>query len=303
MGMQADTTGQARGPRKISVAGLGLRTLGLWVTVLVASVVASKFVPVNLPVPRQDGPLSVMGAFLVVNGLISVALSFVAARARVSGWRLAVLLFIAFFGIGSAMMQIETLYFNESIKMPIPVIGDLVAQAAIVGVIVATAGAAIFRPSAVASSPVPARLMTRVLALAVVYFLLYWGAGYFIAWQSEAVRAYYANGIHIDPLRTMGLQLVRGLLFALISLYIVTRIEGSLVCRAAIMAVLFAALTAPQLLYPNPLVPWTVRQVHLLEVGSSEFVYGILATLILLGGAARKPLAETSPWRLITGRA
>jgi len=94
-------------------------------------------------------------------------------------------------------------------------------------------------------------------------------------------------------------QIFRGTLWALISLYIVTRIDGSLACRAGIMAVLFAALTAPQLLYPNPLVPWAVRQVHLVEVGSSEFVYGILATLILLAGAARNRLASTSAWRFI----
>jgi hypothetical protein len=133
--------------------------------------------------------------------------------------------------------------------------------------------------------------------------VLYYTAGYFIAWQSEAVRAFYSNGVHIELAPTVAFQVFRGTLWALISLYIVTRIEGSIACRAGIMAVLFAALTAPQLLYPNPLVPWTVRQVHLVEVGSSEFVYGIVATLILLGGAARAQLSSTSAWRMIAGRA
>ena len=290
---------EARAPRRMSPIGLGLRALALWVTVLVASAVASKLVPITMAVPKQDGPLSVLGAFLVVNGLIAVALSFVAARARVSGWRLAVLLFIAFFGIGSAMMQIETLYFNESIKMPVPVILALVKQTAITAAVTAAVGAVLFRHGAREPLPVPSQMTLRIAALALTYVVLYYSAGYFIAWQSEAVRAYYGNGVHIELLPTVAFQIFRGTLWALISLYIVTRIDGSLACRAGIMAVLFAALTAPQLLYPNPLVPWAVRQVHLVEVGSSEFVYGILATLILLAGAARNRLASTSAWRFI----
>jgi|GEM_PF-792368 len=285
------------------IALWALKTAALWVALLAGSMAAFKLVPIDLPAPKEDGPLTVMQAFLMVNGLIAVALSFVAVRARVADWRLGVLLFVAFFAIGSVMMQIETLYFNDSLKLPLAAIFALVEQAAIVGAVVALVGALLFRHADETIMPVPSGLAGRVILLAVVYVFLYYGAGFFIAWQSEAVRTYYDNGAHIALLPTIALQLVRGTLWALIALFIVTRLGGSLACRAGIMGVLFAVLTAAQLLYPTPHFPWAVREAHLLEVGSSEFVYGIVATLILLAGAARRPLSATSSWRLIAGHA
>ncbi len=280
-----------------------LKTAGLWIGLIVGCVVASKLVPVNMPMPQQDGPLSTMQAFLVVNGLAAIALALVAARARVSGWRLGVVLFVAFFVIGSAMMQIETLWFNASIHMPVPVVGQLVAQAAVVGLSAAVVGALLFHHERREAPALPAGLAVRVGAMALIYVVLYYGAGFFIAWQSEAVRSYYGNGAQIAFLPTVAFQIFRGTLWALISLFILARMSGSLVSRALVMAVLFAVMTDAQLLYPNPLLPWAVRQAHLVEVGTSEFVYGIIATLVLLAGAARRPLADTSAWRLLTGKA
>jgi hypothetical protein len=304
MSTQTDVMGQVDRQGRISPVGFGLKTLGMWVTVVIGSMLAGKLVPVELPVPPQDGPLSILQAFLVVNGLIAVALSFVAVQARVTGWRLAILLFVAYFAIGSAMMQIETYFFNAAIQMPVTAIFQLVEQAAVIGVIVGAVGALLFHPVQEVVGPLPSNLLARVALMTAIYVALYWGAGFFIAWQSEAVRTYYSNGVHIPPvLPTIGFQIFRGTLWALISLFIVTRMKGSLASRAMIMAVLFAVLTAAQLLYPNPLVPWAVRQMHLIEVGSSEFVYGLIATFVLLAGGAKNPLSESSPWRLIAGRA
>jgi len=276
-----------------------LKAILLWIAQLAACVVAYKLVPVDLPVPAQDGPLTSMQALLTVSGLIAISLSLLAAKARVRGWRLAVLLFAAQFLIGSAMMQIETVYFNESIRIPLAAIGGIVAQCAIVAAFTAMAGAVLFRPAPGGESMVPANLLPRVAAMAVIYVLLYYGAGFFIAWQSAAVRAFYGNGIHIDLAATVAFQIFRGTLWALIALYIATRMKGSLASRALVMAVLFAVLTAGQLLYPNTQFGWDVRRAHLMEVGSSEFVYGLIATFVLLAGAARKRLDPDSPWRLI----
>ncbi len=274
-----------------------LKAAALWLVVLVGSVVAGKLVSVDMPVPSQDGPLTTVQAFLVVNGLVAVALALVATKARVSGWRLALVLFVSQFAIGSAMMQIETLYFNESVHMPMIVIGQLVTQAAIIAAFVAVVGALLFRPQR-EDAVLPTGLVWRIAAMAPIYVVLYYAAGFFIAWQSEAVRAYYSNGVHIAFLPTVVFQIFRGTLWALIALFIVTRLKGSLMQRALIMGVLFAVMTAAQLLYPNPLMPWYVRQAHLLEVGSSEFVYGIIVTFVLLAGTARRRLANAGPLRL-----
>jgi len=280
-----------------------LKTAALWIALLVGVSVAGSLVPVAMATPRPDGPLTIMQALLVVNGLTAVALGLVAALARVRGWRLGVVLFVAYFGIGSAMMQIETLWFNDSIHLSLVVVGQLVADAAIVGIVVALAGMLLFRPAPQQAEPIPANLAFRIGAMALIYVVLYYGAGFFIAWQSAAVRAYYDNGSHISLLPTVGFQVFRGTLWAMVALFILARLKGSLLSRALVMAVLFAVMTDAQLLYPNPVLPWTVRQAHLVEVGTSEFVYGLVVTLVLLAGAAKRPLSPTSRWRLIAGRA
>jgi len=281
----------------------GLKTVGMWLTLLVSTVVATKLVPLNVPLPKPDGPLSIQQALLAVNGLTAISLSLLAANARVRWARLAGLLFVALFGIQTAVMQIEIFYFNESIKMPAEVVLGVGAQQTIVALIACAMGALLFHPADEAPHPVPADVFARVALLSVSYVALYYAAGFFIAWQSPVVRAYYGNAAHIAMLPTIAVQLVRGAMFALISLFVVTGLKGSLARRAAVMAVLFVVLTAGQLLYPNPMVPWAVRQVHLIEVGTSEFVYGVVATFLLLGGAARRPLSGGSAWRLIAGRA
>jgi hypothetical protein len=150
--------------------------------------------------------------------------------------------------------------------------------------------------------PVPSTLTRRIAIMALLYVVIYYTAGATIAWQSAAVRAYYENGIHIQFVPTVLFQIFRGTLWAIIALFIVTRVSGSLLQRALVMGVLFSVMTAGQLLYPTSFFPWPVRAAHLLEVGASEFVYGILVTLILLAGAAKRPLGA-SIWRAIAGQA
>jgi hypothetical protein len=280
-----------------------LKTAALWFIILVAGAVAGTLVPVHLPPPIADGPLTVMQAFLAVNGLIAVALALVASIARVRGWKLAMLLFIAYFMIGVGMMQIETLWFNDSLKLPLEAIAALVAEGAIVAAIASIAAALLFWPERAEAQPVPANLTKRIAIMAIAYVFIYYSFGAVLAWSSPAVRAYYENGIHIAFVPTVLFQVFRGTLWAIIALFIVSRLNGSLARRALVMGVLFSVLTAAQLLYPTPFFPWAVRAAHLAEVGSSEFVYGVLATLVLVAGASKRPLAPSSLWRLVAGPA
>lgn len=295
----AANTNQTPSP---SLIGWIFRTLALWVACLAGVMAAGAVVPMHLPPPLVDGPLTGPQAFLVVNGLFAVTMALVAENARVRGWRLAVLLFVAYFGISSAMMQLETLWFNESLKLPLLEILHITLVSAICGAVAAIAGALLFRGPTAEAARVPATLTRRIALMAVLYVILYYGAGACIAWQFAAVRAYYENGIHIQFVPTVGFQVFRGTLWAMIALYIVTRLKGCLPNRALVMGVLFSVMTAAQLLYPTSFFPWPVRMAHLLEVGSSEFVYGVLVTLVLLAGAAKRPL-HGGIWRGLAGQA
>jgi hypothetical protein len=162
-------------------------------------------------------------------------------------------------------------------------------------------GSLVFHPAAETARAVPARIFWRIVALMTVYVFLYFGAGTW-AWQHDVLRHYYAHmQISFGP--TVALQFARGFLWAVIALFVACRIKGSLMSRVFVMAVLFGVLTAMQLLGPNPVMPWAIRQIHMVEIGVSEILYGAIAPLVLLAGAARRPLSNTSRWRLITGAA
>jgi hypothetical protein len=237
-----------------------------------------------------------------VNGLTAVTLATIAATARVRGWRLFVLLFAAYFLISSAMMQLETLWFNDSLKLPLKAVGQITATSAVAALVTALAGGLLFWPKASVADPVPASLTWRIALMAVIYVVLYYGAGFLIAWQSAAVRAYYSNGVNIPFVPTVLFQILRGTLWAIIALFIVTRLKGSLMRRALVMGLLFSVMAAAQLLYPTSFFPWAVRAAHLVEVGISEFVYGVVVTLVLLAGAAKRPLTG-GIWRSLAGQA
>lgn len=109
------------------------------------------------------------------------------------------------------------------------------------------------------------------------------------------MRAYYGGGdpesfiSHItsllrdDPLLFL-LQAVRALLWLAIAVPVIRMMKGEWWESGLAVALLFAVMTS-QLLLPNPLMPDEVRMVHLVETATSNFLFGWLVVLILLGTA------------------
>ena len=289
----------------LAVALFIVKAAAFWVVLVVGSALASKIVGMTGPIPPQDGPLSITQAFLFINGSVALTLALLASRLRTSGVRMAAVLFVALFCIQTGMALTETWWFNNAVHMPDGMIVAWGEQAVIVAALLGATGALLFRPSASSPVEIPSNLLVRIVALAAIYVAIYYAAGFYIAWASPVVRDYYtAHGNNIPGfLPTVAFQFGRGILWALIALCIVSQLKGSLFSRAAVMMILFSVVTALQLLYPNPMMPWPVRVVHMVEGATSEALYGIVATFVLMAGAARRPLPASSPWRLIVGRA
>jgi ABC-type Co2+ transport system permease subunit len=68
-------------------------------------------------------------------------------------------------------------------------------------------------------------------------------------------------------------------------LLLVRALRGSLWEKAALLGLALSVIMDLQLLFPNPVMPWPVRSVHMVEVGVSNFVFGVLAAAIVLSGA------------------
>jgi len=85
----------------------------------------------------------------------------------------------------------------------------------------------------------------------------------------------------IDPGTLALLQLGRGAVWTALAAVLAATMRGRTLTVAALVGAAFAVLMAAPLLYPGALIPWPVRQVHLVELGLANFVFGGLAVLIL----------------------
>jgi hypothetical protein len=116
----------------------------------------------------------------------------------------------------------------------------------------------------------------------IIYFL----AGYFIAWQFSDVRKYYTGSeemasfisINIGNV-TSGLyffQIFRGLIWISIAFLVLISIDSSLLKKGIILGLLFSVISSSQLLLPNPIMPEMVRIPHLIETSISNFIWGLV---------------------------
>jgi hypothetical protein len=153
---------------------------------------------------------------------------------RWSGWKLALSLAVAYYGVATFMTQIEIWYFLRGLTVGPEALRRLF--------LMGLPPAFIFVPIAVRvlgksrapvdTSPNPALVMParqwawKLAVIAVVYLGLYLSAGYFIAWQNPELRAFYGQPGEPLPFWTQvtgdpGLilfQLMRGLLWTLFTL-------------------------------------------------------------------------------------
>jgi hypothetical protein len=213
---------------------------------------------------------------------------------RIFGWKLAIVLFLVTFGIQSFMAQIETLWFNESLKLPINGIWTIVTSGVVMNLIIALVAVWLTGKYKVAqvseNKKVKIALMpfiTRVLLFSVIIWpLVYFIAGYFIAWQFVDVRLLYSGSTEMASFYSMmeenftsGLyffQVFRGVLWILIALLVINATKGSVVHKGIILGLLLAFLGSSGLLIPNPVMPYMVRMGHLVETTTSSFLWGLI---------------------------
>jgi len=266
---------------------LALRQAGrivvLWLAMVAGTILAGITVPA-IPHPEvADGPLSAVSAMLLVNAVGALVVAALASRLALGGLRKAAMLFVVYFLLESGLSWIEALAFHQALGLT-P--ADLVAMVGggAVRALVAAGAATLLWPrtgeAALAISPGPVRLATAVI----LYVILYFAAGMLVAWRSEAVRAFYHGGVDIDLWRLILLQTCRGILWTGLGFVLAAKLRGKAMTVAFWTAAAFAALMATPLIYPNSIMPWAVRQVHLVELVLSNALFGLLTILLLRGG-------------------
>lgn len=251
--------------------------------------------PAVVATARTVDSSSALPLLLLMRLILALLVAFVARASLVRGLRLTLYLFWLFFGLTTAVMQLETLIFAAAFPLLTPadvgliVLTNLVATLLFVPLVAPIMGSVRGGQAPVASL-LPPRWPVRLLILGAVYPVLYFFFGFVVAWQFAAVRDFYATTTitHSQLLLTV-IQFGRGVLWVLAGLPLFAMFATR---RTTILAALlcYAVLPSIALILPNPLMPVTVRIPHLIEISASMAIFGLLAGVVMT-----YPLREKAP--------
>lgn len=276
----------------IVAARLAVVWLVLIVGQMAGGMIGQALTRATVPAMQPDGLLGPFAATAVVAGLFAMVLSLMASSMRGSLAVRFAALFALVYGVETLLSLIEAIYFNDYVHLSNALLALLAVSNGVKAALGALAAALLWP-----ARPDPAERFTglvwRIPAIIPLYIVFYFGAGALIAWQSADVRAYYAQGFDIDEGQLALLQVGRGLIWALLALLAVSALTGPPRRRALLTGLAFAVFMAATLLYPNPLMPWPVRRMHMLEIAVSNLLFGVSAALILLGGRKRNGITAS----------
>lgn len=235
--------------------------------------------------------------FLIVSvGHVAVVMM-ILLSSRWAGWKLALAATFSYLGVTTIMAQIETAYFLTGLTLPPGLLPRLVLMGLITaGLFVPLAVVILWRVRGKDGDSqlnermvMPARQwLWKLLAIMPIYLLLYFGAGYFIAWQNPELRAFYGGSdpgsflaqmlsiFQNDPWLTP-FQMMRSLLWVMFVLPVIRMTRGGAWWVALVVALLLAVPMNIGHLLPNPLIPSaSVRLSHMIETASSNFIFGLV---------------------------
>jgi hypothetical protein len=230
--------------------------------------------------------------FLLLLASFSVII-YLIKRINLWGTKLFLIVVLIFWGLQTFMSQLETWYFIEAMPaITHEELGNLFLRPLITSITFILLAIWMLgkwkQNTDNIESHTPGHLTwKKILSLSVAYVVIYFVFGYFVAWQFEAVRVFYSgtseNLGFIDGLKQTAktdsiiflFQFVRGFLWIMIGLPIILYLKGR--DREKIIACTFLySIPTIQLLVDNPFMPLPVRMAHLLEVGSSNALFGFL---------------------------
>jgi len=241
------------------------------------------------------GPVVPLFVVCLLNVLIA---TWLIHRTSWTGLRLGLAVFTVIFGVMFFMTQIETIYFNDAVKMPAGIIVSTVVAGLFVGLV--ASWLSVRQKKKIAPAPDEAAPAPRSMfgfegfiwktgLLAVAYVVFYFFFGYFIAWQFPTLREYYSGSTELlsffthmeNQLKTdAGLalfQLFRGVLWAGMGLFVASALDRAASWERYVIVGLSLSVGLSTLLFvPNPYMPSEVRFGHFFELLLENFAFGAL---------------------------
>jgi hypothetical protein len=263
----------------------------------ITSAIASAVVPqpdIIKAVPSADSSETVQMLFLM-RFVFAIIFALIIETCYLSSIRLMAVLFWVAFGVTTFVMQLETIIFAKA--FPAITTSD-------VGLFILSSGVdtLLFVPLAVLimgkrknnQRTIPSLFhhgyWSRIILLAVIYPALYFAFGILIAWQSSAVRDFYATSTIVNTQVILAaIQFGRGILWVLagLPLFAIFTKRRNAVIASTLCYALFPSIA---LILPNPLMPEAVRLAHFVEISLSMAVFGFIAGLIMTGARKNETL-------------
>ena len=257
------------------------RTLIIAVALVVLEWVLGFVFPADRVTPEVAGVVGRLGPRLLRAVLLAAPLSFPIGRSRLSGRALLGAVFLAVFGLTTVLTQVETAIFLDVTPREL-LTGTLVlalTSAALAWLAVAlyprlgTGHAGVERGP---NPPTTASWVRRWIGVSLAYVGLYIAAGLLIL---PIIRPWYETLGTLDtsPALVFPLQIVRGALFVAFVLPLLRSMSVTRRQAAVTMAVMIPLVHGiAALVPPNPFMPDYVRHAHMVEIGWSNFVLGLL---------------------------
>lgn len=273
-----------------------LKVILLTVIMFISMAVSSLLVGVQNDSRTSGSSIALVLIYCILNTLI---LTLFIVKSRLRGLKLAAVCSIVFWGIQYFMTQIETLYFNSAVKMPIIEIVKVVASGAIYAVIFSLLAVLIlgkFKKEAGSSNNHDGKIkmpfadfIRNIVVLSIAYVIIYFVFGYFVAWQFADLRYYYTKSTEIvnifqqisnqfrqDPVIFL-FQLFRGFLWSALAIIIIRSLDSTNWMAYIITGLIFSILITTPLIFPNAYMPLPVRLGHSFELSTSMLVFGFLS--------------------------
>ncbi|MCB0119517.1 MAG: hypothetical protein H6634_10800 [Anaerolineales bacterium] len=275
----------------------------IFILVTIFFAVGSGVMAGKLPAAESEpGLVSDVAGLLIICLVETVTISALILTSRWSGWKLIILLPLAYYGATAFMMQIETWYFLSDLTVGPDVLPLLFLMrvplcfiAIPLAILILGKGKATKDDSSNPALVMPVtQWIWKAALIATAYVTLYWLAGYYIAWQNPELREFYGAPGEIVPFWTHTLatlqdgsnlfpfQFLRGLLWMLCTLPIIRGSKLNAWWTALLVGVMLSFPQNVAHIIANPLMPIaSVRMSHLIETASSTFIFGVIVVWLL----------------------
>ncbi len=229
---------------------------------------------------------------IYVSFLFSSLLLYVCIRSNWFGLKLLLAILSLHFGITVFLTQVESYVFLDQLvrilpegSLPILVIDNSIS--ALLFSILAVAISGKWKKGERVDSSNRLKMSSsewilKLTALGIGYYFIYAQFGAFVMVPiagHEAFHSYY-SGLQM-PSWMFIFQVFRGMVWVIIGLPMIAMFKGNKHEMAIAVGLSFAILMGANLLIPLPFMPERIRIAHLVEVMTSNFLFGIIVTYVM----------------------